>query len=168
MDTEKMADFVAVLRKTIDGLGETTPETRARVYDKARSTISAKLAAITPPPAPSVVERQKAALEQAISTLESEYVAAAPVDADDFDAVIASLERQPDPAAKATKPAPPPAKTPPAAANVSAPKPAPRAPAEPAFDIASSDSLVAERTAAGSPAGVGSVPRKTRRSGRGG
>ncbi len=163
-----MADFVAVLRKTIDGLGDTTPETRARVYDKARSTISAKLAAITPPPAPSVVERQKAALEQAISTLESEYVAAAPVDADDFDAVMASLERQPDPVAKAAKPAPSPAKTPPAAANASAPKPSPRAPAEPAFDIASSDSLVAERTVAGSPAGVGSVPRKTKRSGRGG
>ena len=41
-----MADFTAVLRKTIDGLGETTPETRARVYDKARATISAKLAAM--------------------------------------------------------------------------------------------------------------------------
>ena len=40
-----MADFVAVLRKTLDGLGETTPEVRARVYDKARSTIAAKLAA---------------------------------------------------------------------------------------------------------------------------
>src|SRR5258705_459646 len=30
-----MADFVAVLKKTIDGLGETTPDVRARVYDNA-------------------------------------------------------------------------------------------------------------------------------------
>ncbi len=41
-----MADFVAVLRKTLDGLGETTPAMRERVYEKARATVSAKLAAI--------------------------------------------------------------------------------------------------------------------------
>ena len=55
-----MADFVAVLRKTIDGLGDKpTPEMRARVYDKARATIAAKLAAISPPPPAAVAERQK-------------------------------------------------------------------------------------------------------------
>ena len=63
-----MADFVAVLKKTLDGMGETTPEMRARVYDKARSTIAAKLAAINPPPPAGVVERQKRALEDAIAT----------------------------------------------------------------------------------------------------
>lgn len=166
-----MADFVAVLRKTIDGLGDTSPQMRARVYDKARATISAKLAAITPPPAPAVVERQKAALEQAISSLESEYVAATPVDADDFDAVIASLERQPEKPAASAKPIPTPAKTPPAPANVSTPKAEPRA-AEPATDIASSkdassDSLIAERTAP--LAGNRPSARKPQpRSGRGG
>ena len=40
-----MADFVAVLRKTLDGMGETTPATRGRVYEKARATVAAKLAA---------------------------------------------------------------------------------------------------------------------------
>lgn len=68
-----MADFVAVLKKTIDGMGETTPEMRARVYDKARSTIAAKLAAIAPPPPPAVAERQKKALEEAIATVEQGY-----------------------------------------------------------------------------------------------
>ena len=88
-----MADFVAVLKKTLDGLGETTPEIRARVYDKARTTISAKLAAITPPPAPAVIDRQKAALEQAIKTIEAEYSASSPPPpADDFDAVMKSDE----------------------------------------------------------------------------
>ncbi len=63
-----MADFVAVLKKTLDGLGETTPEMRAKVYDKARSTIAAKLAAMNPPPPAAVVaERQKRALEDAIA-----------------------------------------------------------------------------------------------------
>lgn len=109
-----MADFVAVLKKTLDGLGETTPEIRARVYEKARTTISAKLAAITPPPAPTVIERQKAALEQAIKTIEAEYSAPAPTPSgDDFDAVMKSLETP-------VKVAPPAAKrptVPPAASN---------------------------------------------------
>ena len=70
-----MADFVAVLRKTLDGMGETTPATRQRVYEKARSTVAAKLAAINPPPPPSVADRQRRALEDAIGSIEREYAA---------------------------------------------------------------------------------------------
>ena len=70
-----MADFVAVLRKTLDGMGETTPATRERVYEKARATVAAKLAAINPPPPPSVADRQKRALEDAIASIEKEYAA---------------------------------------------------------------------------------------------
>ena len=70
-----MADFVAVLRKTLDGMGETTPATRERVYEKARATVAAKLAAINPPPPPSVAERQRRALEDAIATIEKQYAA---------------------------------------------------------------------------------------------
>ena len=67
-----MADFVAVLRKTLDGMGETTPATRERVYEKARATVAAKLAAINPPPPPSVADRQRRALEDAIASIEKE------------------------------------------------------------------------------------------------
>ena len=70
-----MADFVAVLRKTLDGMGETTPAIRERVYEKARATVAAKLAAISPPPPPSVAERQKRALEDAIASIEKQYAA---------------------------------------------------------------------------------------------
>lgn len=73
-----MADFVAVLKKTIDGMGETTPETRSRVYDKARSTIAAKLAAIDPPPSAALSERQTRALEDAIATVEQGYAKPVP------------------------------------------------------------------------------------------
>lgn len=68
-----MADFVAVLKKTLGGLGETTPEIRTRVYDKARSTIAAKLAALDPQPPAAVAERQKKMLEDAIAAVEREY-----------------------------------------------------------------------------------------------
>jgi hypothetical protein len=70
-----MADFVAVLKKTLDGMGETTPATRQRVYEKARQTVAAKLAAINPPPPPSVADRQRRALEDAIVSVEKGYVA---------------------------------------------------------------------------------------------
>ncbi|MEX0954354.1 MAG: hypothetical protein WDZ83_03970 [Rhizobiaceae bacterium] len=68
-----MADFVAVLKKTIGGLSNNTPEARERVYQKARDAVSAKLAAMQPTPSPIVVERQKKALEAAISAVEAGF-----------------------------------------------------------------------------------------------
>lgn len=70
-----MADFVAVLKKTIEGLGESTPAMRERVYEKARSTVAAKLAAISPPPPAAVAERQRRSLEDAILQVEREFAA---------------------------------------------------------------------------------------------
>lgn len=75
-----MADFVAVLKKTIDGLGDTSPAMRERVYEKARATVAAKLAAINPPPPAAVAERQKKSLEDAIRQIEAAYAAPARID----------------------------------------------------------------------------------------
>lgn len=68
-----MSDFVAVLKKTLEGLGETSPEMRQRVYDKARSTIAAKLSGMNPPPPAQVADRQRRALEEAIAEVERSY-----------------------------------------------------------------------------------------------
>src|SRR5262245_39395744 len=72
-----MADFVAVLRKTIDGLADNTPALREKVYDKARTTVAAKLAAINPPPPAAVADRQKQVLEEAIRQVEASYASEA-------------------------------------------------------------------------------------------
>ncbi|KRA00375.1 hypothetical protein ASD64_02075 [Mesorhizobium sp. Root157] len=105
-----MADFVAVLKKTLDGLGETTPQMRARVYDKARSTVAAKLAAIEPAPPASVAERQTRALEDAIATVERGFAPPVAADIDplaELDNIFSSIDKnknQPNhvrPAAKA-------------------------------------------------------------------
>src|SRR6185312_7628603 len=130
-----MADFVAVLKKTIDGMGQTTPEMRARVYDKARSTIAAKLAAIAPPPPAAVAERQKRALEEAITTVEQGYAkpvrpAAPAIDPlAELENIFSSIDRnknQPShvrPSAKVEPAAPPPAPQEPAAPVRKAPVP---------------------------------------------
>lgn len=68
-----MADFAAVLKKTIDALPDNGPAMREKVYEKARATVAAKLAAISPPPAASVADRQKQALEDAIREVEAGY-----------------------------------------------------------------------------------------------
>ncbi|MBO6539639.1 MAG: hypothetical protein JJ969_09600 [Rhizobiaceae bacterium] len=90
-----MADFVAVLKKTIAGLSNNTPEARERVYQKARDTIGAKLAAMDPQPSKIVVDRQKKALEDAISAVESGF-AEAVESSDEFEAIFAGTEKKPE------------------------------------------------------------------------
>lgn len=116
-----MADFVAVLKKTLDGLNDPAPELRQRVYDKARATIASKLAAISPPPPEAVAERQKQALEEAIATIEAQYPdrAGPKISSDplaELENVFASIERQktapPKPVAFAPIPKPRPAAEP--------------------------------------------------------
>jgi hypothetical protein len=134
-----MADFVAVLRKTIGGLGETTPEMREKVFDKARATIEAKLAAIYPAPPAAVVERQRKALEDAIAVVRAEFDAPPAAEADDaLDDILADFDT-PAPAA------PPPPAPQPAAPVTAAPATAPRS-AEPLPEPAT------EPTAEASPA----------------
>ena len=170
-----MADFVAVLKKTIEGLGETTPDVRAKVYQKARTTIGAKLAALNPPAPPVVVDRQHKALEEAIRKVEADYAAleaAVEIEEEDpldeLDALFSSLSK---PAAKVAaapreapvaRPAPPtPVAAPPskAAAQAStAPAAIAASTAAPAA-AASMDAFRPVKTAPGpSPRGLTPVP----------
>lgn len=73
-----MADFVAVLKKTIDAQADKSPELRQRVYAKARATIEQKL--VTANASQAVAVRQRNILEDAIAEVEAFYAppAAAP------------------------------------------------------------------------------------------
>lgn len=130
-----MADFVAVLKKTLGGLGETTPEIRARVYEKARATIAAKLAALDPPPPAAVAARQTKMLEDAIATVEREYAPPPPAAEIDplaeLENIFSSIDRNRNQQTHVAPPAPamPAPKVTPAPA--SAPPPAPAEAAEP-------------------------------------
>jgi hypothetical protein len=121
-----MADFVAVLKKALDGLSEATPPLRQKVYDKARATIEAKLAAINPPPPQAVADRQRKSLEDAIASLEKEYADKERPKASDplqeLEDVFASIERQKSAPPKPVAPAP---RSEPVAKPAPAPAPAP-------------------------------------------
>lgn len=72
-----MADFVAVLKKTIDAQADKSPELRQRVYAKARATIEQKL--VTANASQAVAVRQRNILEDAIAEVEAFYAPPAAV-----------------------------------------------------------------------------------------
>ncbi len=80
-----MVDFVAVIEKAVDGLGENTPEQREKVYAKARAAIGRQLDNIDPPLSDSVKSRQLDRLEEAIAEIEDRNSEALPsLDEDAF------------------------------------------------------------------------------------
>jgi hypothetical protein len=131
-----MTDFVAILKKTIDGQAVNSADLRSRVYARARQTIEQKLASLTPAPTAEQKARQMKALDDAINAVELAYApAAAPVPApspepvievktaDPLEAFISAAEaetKRPPVPVEPVMPAPP-------AANYSAPvtRPAP-------------------------------------------
>ncbi|MGF9563495.1 hypothetical protein [Neorhizobium sp. JUb45] len=73
-----MADFVAVIRRTVDGLANNTPEMRLRVYDKARGAVQRQLENMKPRPSDDMLRRQMDKLEAAITSVEAEHAEALP------------------------------------------------------------------------------------------
>ncbi len=69
-----MADYHAILRRTLDGLGETTPELRAKLFVRARATIQKQLESADPAMTPDAIAAQKAHLEAAIAEIEIEHL----------------------------------------------------------------------------------------------
>lgn len=68
-----MADFAAVLKKTLEQMGETSPEARGKVYDKARDAVRRQIDSMEKTPPQVAVDRQFEKLEEAINSVETEY-----------------------------------------------------------------------------------------------
>ena len=69
-----MADYVSILRRTLDGLGPAaTPTLRERVYGRAREAVQRQLDGMNPPPSDDVVAKQKSDLESAIEEVEAGF-----------------------------------------------------------------------------------------------
>ncbi|MFN7103789.1 MAG: hypothetical protein ACK4N1_14330 [Pseudorhizobium sp.] len=75
-----MADFVAVIRRAVDGLAKNTPEMREKVYDKARSAVRRQLENMKPAPPEAMIHRQMDKLESAIVSVEAEHAEALPAE----------------------------------------------------------------------------------------
>lgn len=71
-----MADFIAVIRRAVDGLSSNTPEMRVRVYEKARAAVVRQLENMQPRPPEHMLQRQLEKLDAAIRDVEAEHAAA--------------------------------------------------------------------------------------------
>ncbi|MBY5368994.1 membrane protein [Rhizobium leguminosarum] len=76
-----MADFIAVIRRAVDGLAENTPEMRVKVYERARGAVQRQLENMKPRPPEAMLQRQLEKLEAAIREVEGEHSKALPLDA---------------------------------------------------------------------------------------
>lgn len=150
-----MADFVSVLKKQLDKKGDPSFEVRKQIYDGARAVLAKKLAEYSPPLAPDVVSKQKRSLEDAISSVERDYVKRVPAEDPlaELEHIFSSIDRnknqpnhsrqpaapvpaKPDPfKSEPFKPAAPPARTEPSWQSAPKAEPAPQDPAkaEPAW-----------------------------------
>lgn len=84
-----MADFVAVIRRAVDGLTDNKPEMRARVYDKARGAVVRQLENMNPRPPEAMFKRQLDKLDDAIRMVEEEHGEALPAEPSLADPVLA-------------------------------------------------------------------------------
>ncbi|MCX8996729.1 hypothetical protein NOF55_06385 [Rhizobiaceae bacterium BDR2-2] len=99
-----MADFVAVIRRAVDGLANNTPEMRVKVYDKARSAVTRQLESMKPRPPEALFQRQLEKLEEAIREVEAEHAEALPEE--DTAAPLAVPVPEPEPEPEPVEPEP--------------------------------------------------------------
>jgi hypothetical protein len=67
-----MADYYSIIKKTIDNLGETSPQLREKIFSSARNTIHKQLENAENL-SPEIIAQHKAKLEDAISALQAEH-----------------------------------------------------------------------------------------------
>jgi hypothetical protein len=91
-----MADFVAVIRRAVDGLSDNTPEMRVKVYERARGAVQRQLESMKPRPPETMLQRQLEKLDAAIRDVEAEYAEALPV-AEEPPAEEPAVQEQPQP-----------------------------------------------------------------------
>jgi hypothetical protein len=96
-----MADFVAVIRRTVDGLSDNVPEMRAKVYEKARGAVRRQLESMKPRPSDEMIERQMVKLEAAINEVERDHAEALPaLDDEPVDSVVEAASEPTEAAAE--------------------------------------------------------------------
>ncbi|TGP53697.1 hypothetical protein EN873_10880 [bacterium M00.F.Ca.ET.230.01.1.1] len=104
-----MADFVSVLKKQLDKKADPSFEVRKQIYDGARAVLAKKLAEYSPPLAPDVVSKQKRSLEDAISSVERDYVKRPPAEDPlaELEHIFSSIDRNKNQPSHARQPAAP-------------------------------------------------------------
>ena len=70
-----MADYYPLIARAVEGLADTSPETRRAVYERARTALVAQLRSIDPPLSDRDIENERASLDDAIIRVEADFAA---------------------------------------------------------------------------------------------
>jgi hypothetical protein len=68
-----MPDYASILKRSISGLADPSPEMREAVYQRARAALARQLTAVDPPLSTREIELQHQELEDAVARLEAEF-----------------------------------------------------------------------------------------------
>jgi len=77
-----MADYYPLIARAVEGLADTSPETRRAVYERARTALVTQLRTLDPPLSDRDIENERASLDDAIGRVEADFAVAAPEFAD--------------------------------------------------------------------------------------
>lgn len=69
-----MADYYPLIARAVAAVKDAPAETRAQVYERARAALMKHLKSATPPLTPEAIEREDAALDEAIARIEAEIL----------------------------------------------------------------------------------------------
>jgi hypothetical protein len=75
-----MPDYASILKRSISGLADPSPEMREAVYQRARAALARQLTAVEPPLSSREIELQHQELEDAVARIEAEFAPATPDD----------------------------------------------------------------------------------------
>ncbi|MDJ0612468.1 MAG: hypothetical protein QNJ29_02250 [Rhizobiaceae bacterium] len=146
-----MADYYSILKKTIDGLPNNTPEVRQAVFRKARTAIETQLRGMSPTPSEQAIATQLRLLEDSILVVDAEYGTPAP-------AASQPEPVAPSPSYDATPSAPPSIPSEPAQPQQVSPPPAPAEPVAPPPTVSMPPEPASSPVAVEAPPTVNTVP----------
>src|SRR3982751_3744038 len=68
-----MADYYPLIARAVDGMDESTPQTRGAVYERARTALMQQLRSLEPPLSEEDIERERLSLDDAIARVEADH-----------------------------------------------------------------------------------------------
>src|SRR3954466_11001790 len=68
-----MADYYPLIARAVDGMDESTPQTRGAVYERARTALMQQLRSLEPPLSEEDIEREGLSLDDAIARVEADH-----------------------------------------------------------------------------------------------
>jgi len=68
-----MAEYYPLIARAVDGIDESTPQTRGAVYERARSALMLQLRSLEPPLSEEDIERERLSLDDAIARVEADH-----------------------------------------------------------------------------------------------